>query len=91
MRTAPDDAGVLAALRRHNPAGMDRLLTFGETLAKKRTVHMRVLDMDDGYARGWYTPLVRVASKLVDPLMLLLRVVKPLPGGPSVEAGRERG
>ena len=56
VRESPDDAALLARLRTEFPDGVYRLRRWSDELPLKRSLHMRVLDYDDGYLE---TPLTR--------------------------------
>ena len=84
---APDDAGVLAALAARDPASLDRVRAWSETLATEHRLFMFVLDVDDGYAgAGWRAlkPLVNVAANT---LTWTLKRIWP---SRAIEAANER-
>ncbi len=51
-RSAPDDAGVLAALQRHDAAALERARLWSSQLHRRR-LYMLVLDLDEGHLPRW--------------------------------------
>jgi hypothetical protein len=72
VREEPDDAAVLARLRTEFPYGVHCLRRWSEELPRKRSLHMRVLDYDDGYLE---TPLTRALRPPANATFQLLAAV----------------
>lgn len=80
---APDDRAVLEALRTRSNDNLARLRAWSDELPGRRPLHLRVLDLDDGYERSFLGSLVRAGAQIgFDPLVPLLRRIVPsnLPG-----------
>jgi hypothetical protein len=79
VRTAPDDAAVLAAIGAASPGAIDRLRLWSMEMPVRRGLMMRMLDIDDGYDRpAWLTVPVVAGNALLGPLVALARKVRPL-------------
>lgn len=63
---APDDAAVVAALRARDPQGFEATRRWSQTgfLAKWGWL-VPALDVDDGYIKTWYSPLVRAGANII--------------------------
>ena len=63
---APDDAAVLAALRAHDPQRFEATRLWSQTgFVKKWGWIVPALDVDDGYVKTWYSPIVRYVGNLI--------------------------
>ncbi len=54
IKDATDDTAVLDALRTHCPKGLEPAHQFSDALPYKRKWFMWLLDVDDGYAGGFW-------------------------------------
>ena len=79
VRTASDDAAVLAAIDAAQPGARDRLRLWSLEMPVRLGTFMRVLDFDDGYDRpAWLDPVHRAVAPLADSLIDVLRKIRPL-------------
>lgn len=79
VRSAPDDAGVLAGVEARSPGATRRLQLWSTEMPVRRRLHMRVLNLDDGYGRlPWMSLPQALANAIFVPLAMLLRAVRPL-------------
>lgn len=79
VRASPDDASILAAIGARSPGAVERLRLWSLEMPVRRRTFMRVLDLDDGYARPvWMNVPVVVFNVLMTPLIALARKVRPL-------------
>jgi hypothetical protein len=79
VRSAADDAEVLAAIEAAAPGARERLRLWSIEMPVRLAPFMRLLDFDDGYDRpAWLALPHAAAALLVPPLIALLRRIRPL-------------
>lgn len=66
VAAAPDDQGVIAALRERDASAFERAQAWSRTdLTRKWGWLMHVLDIDDGYVTPWYRQVVQACADAV--------------------------
>jgi hypothetical protein len=79
VRAAPDDAAVLAAIGEASSGAIDRLRLWSLEMPVRKSIEMKLLDLDDGYDRpSWLDPIHKVASPAFVPLVAVMRMLRPL-------------
>jgi hypothetical protein len=79
VRESPDDHAVLAEIETRSPGATDRLRLWSIEMPVRRRLHMRVLDLDDGYDRpDWMRVPHRIANAIFGLFAALLRKWRPL-------------
>jgi Domain of unknown function (DUF5069) len=79
VRAVPDDAAVIDAIERRSPGASARLREWSRQMPIARALHMRVLDLDDGYTSpGPWGRLFRLGNAVFVPLVALIRRLRPL-------------
>ncbi len=79
VRATPDDAAALAAVGAASPGALDRLKLWSLEMPVRRSIEMKLLDLDDGYDRpGWLNALHRLVSPAFVPLVAVMRALRPL-------------
>lgn len=79
VRSAPDDVAILLAIDAASPGAADRLRLWTLEMPVRKSTHIRLLDIDDGYDRPvWLNAIHKLTSPLFVPLIALLRAVRPL-------------
>ncbi|MDQ2866212.1 MAG: DUF5069 domain-containing protein, partial [Candidatus Eremiobacteraeota bacterium] len=54
VASEPDDAAIARSLERRDPQSIDRARSWGTNLRRKYAWFLFVLDVDDGYAGGFW-------------------------------------
>jgi hypothetical protein len=79
VRAAPGDDEVLAAIEARAPGSTARLQLWSTEMPVRRRLHLRILDLDDGYDRpAWFAVPHAVAGALFTRLVPILRALRPL-------------
>ncbi len=79
VRSAPDDAGVLAEIERRAPGATQRLRTWSASPPLSVRPIFALVDVDEGYARGPVAAVVRAVSNSAYPVITAsLRKLFPL-------------
>ncbi len=79
VRTAADDGAALAAIGTASPGSLDRLKLWSLEMPVRRSIDVKLLDIDDGYDRpAWLNAIHALASPAFVPLAALLRMLRPL-------------
>jgi hypothetical protein len=78
VRSASDDAGVLAFLEQRAPGATARMRAWSEKPPLKARIIFAWNDVDEGYTHGPVASVVRVFSNLIYPaLTASMRLVRP--------------
>jgi hypothetical protein len=79
VRASSSDATVLAALADNSPGAIERLRLWSLEMPVRNRLHLRVLDLDDGYDRpAWLNLPLAIVNAALAPLVGLLRKMRPL-------------